>query len=157
MALTSLPFLFPGDIFRSAMPYSSYDPKGRLINDYKKNKISIVVMLAEREEAKRITGRDLVDEYQLQSFELINLPIRDFGVPDIATVRDTILQVLLYSKQGDNIVIHCHAGVGRTGMIIACLAKIGLGFSPDEAIRWVREYIPGAIEILKQEELVRRI
>jgi hypothetical protein len=32
-----------------------------------------------------------------------------------------------------------------------------MGYSSEEAIRWVREYIPGAIEVPEQVQLVREI
>ena len=48
-------------------------------------------------------------------------------------------------------VIHCHAGLGRTGMFAACMAKGGLDYSSEEAIQWVRESIPGAVEVRDQE------
>ena len=59
MELTELPYTFPGKIFRSAMPYSSYDPDGKLIPAYKNNNVSMVVMFASEDESIRNTGRDL--------------------------------------------------------------------------------------------------
>ena len=54
-------------------------------------------------------------------------------------------------------MVHCLAGVGRTGMFLASLAKLGMGYSSEDAVRWVREYIPGAIEIPEQEQLVKLV
>ena len=157
MEFTRLPFDFSGDIFRSAMPFSSYDPEGELIHSYMSNEISTVVMLAGEDETMKITGHNLIEEYKAQGINVISLPITDFGVPEVPAVRDTISQVLSISQKGRNIAIHCHAGVGRTGMFMACLAKIGMGLSPEDSIRWVREYIPGAIEVPEQEKLVRMV
>jgi len=39
-------------------------------------------------------------------------------------------------------------------MFLACLAKANLGLSGDQAISWVRESIPGALENYDQEEYV---
>jgi protein-tyrosine phosphatase len=157
MEFTLIPFIFSGDIFRSAMPFSSYDPEGELIKTYITNDVSMVVMLAGEVETKKVTGRNLVDEYEAQGFKVICLPIPDFGVPEVPALRDTISQVLTHSKLGDNITIHCHAGIGRTGMFMACLAKIGKGFSPEESIQWVRRYLPDAIEVPEQEQMVRMV
>ena len=155
MEISLLPFDFPGKIFRSAMPFSSYDPEGNLLHAYQDHGISMVVMLAGENEAKKITGINLIEKYKQKGFEVTRFPIEDFGVPEISKVRRIIPGILSHSKAGGNIVIHCHAGVGRTGMLMACLAKIGLGYSPEESIRWVREYIPGAVEVPEQEQLVK--
>jgi hypothetical protein len=42
-------------------------------------------------------------------------------------------------------------------MFMACLAKIGKGFSPEESIQWVRRYLPDAIEVPEQEQMVRMV
>ncbi len=155
MELTELPFPFPGQIFRSAMPYSAYDPDGELIPAYKNNDISLIVILSSDEEIERLTGRDLHSIYKLEGFEILYLPIPDFSTPETDEFRVVVEQVLTRSKSGKGTAIHCHAGLGRTGMFIACLAKLGLDYSSDEAIHWVRKIIPGAVEVPDQEQLVR--
>jgi protein-tyrosine phosphatase len=157
MELTELPYVFPGKVYRSAMPFSSYDPTGNLIAAYKTRGVSLVVMLASDEECLRVTGRDLRSVYDEEGFETLYLPIQDFGIPNEEDLRRAVNEVLTHSRSGDRIAIHCHAGVGRTGMFAAGLAKLGMNFSSEEAINWVRERIPGAVEIAEQEELVRCI
>lgn len=157
MELTLVPFNIPGKIFRSAMPYSEYDPQGRLIPAYKENNVSMVVMLSSDEEAARVTGRDLTKIYESEGFEVIHLPIQDFGVPAVSKFREVIPIVTSHSESGGNVAIHCHAGVGRTGMFLACLAKSAMGYSPEDAINWIREFIPGAVEMPDQERLVNMV
>ncbi len=157
MELTALPFTFPGKIFRSAMPYSAYDPDGSLIPAYKSNNVSMVVVLVSEDESIRASGRNLLDFYQAQGMVVIHLPIEDFGIPEISEVREAIPLVLSHSRRGGVVAVHCHAGVGRTGMFLASLAKLGMGYSSKEAISWVREYIPGAIEDPSQEQIVRMV
>ena len=157
MELTELPASFPGKIFRSAMPFSTYDPDGQLIQAYKNEGVSMVVLLASDEECLRITGRDLRSFYQEEDFEVQYLPVPDFSTPEADDLREAVQQVLSHSNSGKGVAIHCHAGIGRTGMFAACLAKMGLGMSSDEAIHWVRKIIPGAIEVPEQEQLVRSL
>ena len=157
MEITELPFTFPGKIFRSAMPYSHYDPNGNLITAYKKNNVSMVVMLTSEDESIRATGRNLLEFYQTEGIEVIYLPIEDFGVPELSEVREAIPLVISHSQVGGAVAVHCQAGVGRTGMFLASLAKLGMGYSSEDAVRWVREYIPGAIEIPEQEQLVKLV
>ena len=157
MELTELPTTLPGKIYRSAMPFSTYDPDGQLIQAYKQRGVSKIVMLTSDEESQRITGRDLRSIYDEEDFEVQYLPIPDFSTPEAEDLREAVQQVLSHSRSGEGIAIHCHAGVGRTGMFAAGLAKLGMGFSSDEAIHWVREIIPGAIEVPEQEQLVRSL
>lgn len=155
MELTEIPFPFPGRIYRSAMPYSSYDPDGELIHAYKNNDISLIVVLSSEKEMARITGRDLKPTYEHEGFEILYLPIPDFDIPEIEQFQAAVEKILKRSAAGKGTAIHCHAGLGRTGMFVACLAKKGLDYSADEAIAWVREVIPGAVEVPDQEQLVR--
>ena len=157
MELTRLPFSFPGDVYRSAMPYSSYDPRGDLVQEYKRKDVALVVMLTSDQESLRVTGYDLRSKYETDGFEVLYLPIPDFSVPEIEELDKAVTDVLNHVRKGDSVAIHCHAGIGRTGMILACLAKRGLGYSSDEALRWVREFIPGAVEVSEQEQLVRAL
>jgi atypical dual specificity phosphatase len=157
MEITNLPYKFPGKVYRSAMPFSTYDPAGQLLDAYKSREISLIVLLASDEECLRITGRDLRSIYDEENFEVIYLPIPDFDVPDDEDLREAVQNVLARSRAGEAIAIHCHAGIGRTGMFAAGLAKLGMDLSSDEAIRWVRESIPGAVEVAEQEKLVRSL
>lgn len=157
MEITQLPFPYAGKIYRSAMPYSSYDPDGELISVYENNDVSLIVMLASEEESIKITGKNLLDLYQGLGYRVIHLPIKDFDVPELDAVREVVDEVVSNAEAGGNVAVHCHAGVGRTGMFMAGIAKIGMGYSNEQAIQWVRESIPGAMETAQQEQLVRKL
>ena len=63
-----------------------------------------------------------------------SLPIPDRQVPtsnsEVAAILDRIDADL---SAGRNVVIHCRQGVGRTGLIAACLF-VGKGLSPSSAV-----------------------
>lgn len=155
MELTELPFTESGSVFRSAMPYSTYDPHGKLISAYKDREVTTIIMLASDEESLRITGQDLRALYEAEGFDILYLPIPDFGVPDLDPLRERVQKASSISKSGHGIVIHCHAGLGRTGLFAACMAKQGLDLSSEEAIKWVRDLIPGSVEVPEQEMIIR--
>ncbi|MBW8831504.1 MAG: tyrosine-protein phosphatase [Burkholderiales bacterium] len=72
-------------------------------------------------------------------FRYLNLPVQNFGVPrDLRGFREGIDQIANALKAGDAVMLHCAAGIGRTGTAAACLLK-RLGVSQDEALQRVRD------------------
>jgi protein-tyrosine phosphatase len=150
MPLTELPYGLPGRVFRSQMPYSSYDPRGELVEQYLSDGIEAIVLLVRDEESRDITQRDLKQHYVERGFQVIHLPIKDFGIPDLDELRQAVKVAHQLAREGKNLVIHCHAGIGRTGMFAACLATEALGLSGERAIDWAKEQIPDAVETREQ-------
>ena len=154
MPLTELPFHLPGSIFRSPMPFSVYDPQGDSLFQFKREKGSLIVLLAEEEECVMRTGLNLKSLYLNQGFQVLHLPIPDFNVPSKEDLEEAIKKTVEHAQVGKNILIHCHAGLGRTGLFVAYLAKRVLGLSSEEAIHWTRKYIPHALETDEQSQMV---
>lgn len=85
----------------------------------------------------------------------VHLPTRDFTAPRLADICLGITALDRAFSEGKKAVVHCGAGLGRTGCFIACyLVKTGLGAR--ESIAEVRRIRPGSIETRGQETLVRR-
>ena len=80
------------------------------------------------------------------------VPFGDFD-PEGSALLEFIKQKVSVVA-GENIAIHCHAGIGRTGLFAAFLARQALGLSGEEAIEWVRNFIPGAREIGSQRRMI---
>jgi ADP-ribosyl-[dinitrogen reductase] hydrolase len=84
-------------------------------------------------------------------------PIPDGGVPglefDLAwgEIAPRSRQIL---DNGGRILIHCRAGLGRTGLVAACLL-VDFGATSEEAIDAVRTARPSAIETSEQERYIR--
>jgi protein-tyrosine phosphatase len=92
--------------------------------------------------------------YLKEGFQVLYLPIPDFSVPTKDDLEQAVRHTIAYAQAGHHIVIHCSAGIGRTGLFMAYLAKRRLGLSGAEAIQWVRRYIPHAVETPEQQQLV---
>ena len=85
-----------------------------------------------------------------------HLPIVDFRPPDEEFDRQwkTLGPELCSSiKDGARVLVHCYAGLGRSGSV-AALMLMGLGIPAIEAIERVRTARPGAIQTRDQERYV---
>ncbi len=79
----------------------------------------------------------------------------NYGVPDIKELNNVLQFVIECLKKGENILIHCGAGKGRTGLFMACLLCCVSNFTADESIAYLRKYFP-AVETTRQFEFVNQ-
>ena len=92
----------------------------------------------------------------LSDLPFLHVPIPDFGVPtksDFDSIR-VFFEKYQDEKPGIPILVHCTAGNGRTGTILASLIKILDNIKSSVAIQRVREVNPLAIETDKQEAFI---
>jgi len=85
-----------------------------------------------------------------------SFPIEDFGVPDAAQLADILSSIERSLAAGDNVLVHCMAGLGRAGTIAACLLT-RRGMAAHDAIALVRWVRPGAIQSTAQEQLIAQV
>ena len=135
--LTELPFGFPGRIFRSPMPFGPYDLHGEVYDQFCEAQIRVIVLLASDEECLHKTGCNLRALYLKAGLQVLYLPIPDFSVPAKDDLEQAVMRTIAYAQVGHHVVIHCSAGIGRTGLFMAYLAKRCLGLSGAEALQWV--------------------
>jgi hypothetical protein len=71
-------------------------------------------------------------------FRWRHVPMRNFGLPEEpAAFRRDIREIADAVRRGDSVLLHCAAGLGRTGSAAACVLK-ALGLATDEALARVR-------------------
>ena len=115
-----------------------------------------VVSLNEAHEFPRLGVADLPDKMRASKFRWFHLPIPDMRTPGESFTlgwREHGRMILDILARGDRLVIHCAAGLGRSGMIAAKILTLN-GMQPAAAISLVRECRPGAIETEEQAQYV---
>ena len=154
--LTQIPFDLPGTLFRSPMPFSAHDPDGALWRAYRRVRVDAVVVLTPTEESRRAAGCDLPAFYRTHGLEVLHFPIPDFDAPRPAHLHWAAEQTRAFLRSGRTVAVHCLFGRGRTGLLLACLARLRWGWDAEQAVRWLREYIPGAVETPAQLAVLSR-
>lgn len=109
------------------------------------NEITAILSLSEEPLEKA-----LLQEFE---FQYLHLPIDDFTAPTPAQIDAAMRFLGEQVDAGHGALVHCRAGIGRTGTILACFL-VSRGWQPAEAIAALRRMRPGSLEVLQQEEAV---
>ncbi len=98
---------------------------------------------------------ELVAAYEASALEIVRLAIPDFGRPTNADRLSLFLDDLLARlRRRETIYLHCFAGIGRTGTVLACLLKTaGAADDPVALVRAI--YDPRALETEEQQRFAR--
>ena len=97
-----------------------------------------------------------LDENWIKDVNYLHILSNDMGVPefvDLGSAEDFIHRRI---TNNEPVMVHCLAGLGRTGTILACYLVKYQNMSADEAIQKVREERSGSIQSYPQEEIIFR-
>jgi atypical dual specificity phosphatase len=84
---------------------------------------------------------------------LVHIPILDFTAPTQDDFKNAVEAIRKAKDSSLGAAVHCAAGMGRTGTILAGWF-VAEGMTSTEAIKHVRQLRPGSIETPDQEEAV---
>ena len=135
-----IPLSMPGELYVSPMPYGAYDPGNELIKIYKKHKIDCVFVLVTDDELARKARRNLLKKYEAATISYRRFVLKDWMAPSMETVHEMVAAAkeMLMSKR---IVVHCHAGVGRTAIAVCCMAIAIEGWTAEEAMAKICQFM----------------
>jgi protein-tyrosine phosphatase len=120
---------WPGRIALSARPRCG-DWLADEVADWKRAGIGSVLSLLEPHEEKDLDLREEAAEVQGHGLEYSSFPIPDRHIPASETKMAQALERLERSLSGGkNVLIHCRQGVGRSGLVAACLL-VKRGYEP---------------------------
>jgi atypical dual specificity phosphatase len=86
----------------------------------------------------------------------VHLPVPDFTAPTQEQLEQGVAEITEARARGQRVAVHCGAGLGRTGTLLACYLVSAEGLSAHEAVARVRTARPGSIETEEQEQAVGR-
>jgi ADP-ribosyl-[dinitrogen reductase] hydrolase len=118
---------------------------------------SAVLSLVEPHEFARLGVPDFAQAIARTPLQWIQVPITDMATPgpaSLAAWRAHGPALLRALNSGQRVLVHCAAGLGRTGMLVAKLLVLN-GVGAEEAIAQVRRARPGTIETEAQADWVR--
>jgi hypothetical protein len=128
----------PGTLHLSAMP-GRFEPFADFLAAARRHRLALVVCLAPADEVAAASPAywQAVAEGSLP-FRWLNPAMQNYGLPrDMPAFRSGIQRAAEGVRAGDAVLLHCAAGIGRTGSAAACVLK-QLGLSTEEAMRRVR-------------------
>ena len=113
-----------GKLYLHSMP-GRKEPLSECFGAIKQHGISLIICLAAEEEitkkspnyAATITGNKI-------PVKRICFPIPDYGIPeDIKGFYGLAREIAERLMSGENLLVHCAGGIGRTGMFAGCILK----------------------------------
>jgi len=127
-----------GSLYLHSMP-GRYDSLSTSVSEIEEKEIDIVISLTSLEEIRQKSPEyaNAIDDNSL-GFERMEFPIIDFGIPhDSIAFLNLAMNLAGRLKSGENLLIHCGAGIGRTGTL-ATSVLISLGKNLNESLKTVR-------------------
>jgi atypical dual specificity phosphatase len=142
----SFRWILPGRLAGSARP-GLWTPMERDMALVKSLGIRLVVTLTET------PLTPLPEAFGLRG---LHVPVPDMGIPTSHAALELCREVVASIDRGEPVLLHCKAGLGRTGTLLAC-CLVAQGKSAGQAIAAVRSVSPFYIQSEIQERFIEEL
>ena len=95
-----------------------------------------------------------LDEDWIKDVNYLHIHSNDMGVPEFDDLTRAVDFIHERITNNEPVMVHCLAGLGRTGTILACYLIKYQKLSADDSIQKVRKSRPGSIQSFPQEEII---
>ena len=97
-----------------------------------------------------------LDENWVEDVKYLHVISNDMGVPEFRDLVNSVDYIHKRITEDEPVMVHCLAGLGRTGTILACYLIKYEKISAKNAIQKIREKRHGSIQSFTQEEIIFR-
>ena len=102
-----------------------------------------------------IREEPLEDEW-IKDVNYLHVHSNDMGIPEFSDLVNSVDFIHQRITNDEPVMVHCLAGLGRTGTILACYLIKYENMTADDAIQKVRNERHGSIQSFSQEEIIFR-
>ena len=95
-----------------------------------------------------------LDDDWVKDVNYLHVHSNDMSVPEFDDLVFAVDFIHRRITNNEPVMVHCLAGMGRTGTLLACYLVKYQKMSADDAIQKVREERPGSIQSYPQEEMI---
>ena len=125
------------------------------LNSIWNQEINCIVSLITKDELKKLDINDFDKTITEHGFEHYSVEIQDLGIPStnqLGTFKILTKNIIVAIKTEKKVLIHCNAGLGRSGLFAGILVKEMTDIN--HPIDYIRKFRKGAIETKEQEEFI---
>ena len=144
---TGFRWIIPGKLAGAAMPGVVHSVDHDLVA-LRTMGVTMLVTLTENDFSQ--------DDLRRHGLRNLHLPIRDREAPTVAQVKMLIARMDVLLRRGEVLAVHCLAGLGRTGTVLASWL-IQDGLSARAALERIRKIEPGYVQSQEQEDFLQQV
>ncbi len=120
-------------------------------------KIAAVVSLTTSGEMASLGIGDLPAKLADLGMFWVHCPIVNLGAKaELPNIDQCVSGIIERLRRGENVLVHCYHGMGRTGAVAACCLMKASGLEPKQAIREVKKCRKGTFATKNQCKFVSK-